>query len=263
MIMDLSDPRKNDRIKAVLAAALFEGALAYALLVGLGVRPPTAVSDPLQLVGLLPERPLPPQKKIVPPPKRTPQKEGAASPPNLRAKPTEIVVPPPPPMPLPVPPPIAAAPIAGPGSAPSAGAADIRGPGTGSGGLGNGTGSGNGGNGGGGGGTGDGTPPRWLKGRVKDSDYPPGARQAGIGGTVAVRYAVEIDGHATACAVIESSGNAELDQTTCRLIEKRFRYRPATDSRGRPVRTFIEEDHTWVAGSRPPTDPDNAPDGAN
>ncbi|MDB5692013.1 MAG: hypothetical protein JWO81_1076, partial [Alphaproteobacteria bacterium] len=254
VIMDLSDPRRNDRIKAALGAALFEGALAYAVIVGLGVRPPAVVSDQLKLVGLLPERPPIPPKKIAPPPKRTPQKEGAASPPNLRAKPTEIVLPPPP-MKIPVPPPVAAAPIAGLGSAPSAGAADIRGPGTGSGGLGNGTGSGNGGNGGGGGGGGDGGPPRWLKGRIKDSDYPRGAREAGIGGTVAVRYAVEIDGHVTGCRVIESSGNAELDETTCRLLQKRFRYKPATDNRGRPVRAFIEEDHTWVAGGHPPNEP--------
>jgi protein TonB len=244
MITALSDARRNDRIKAIAGALLLEGALAYALVMGLGIRPPSIVSNELKLVGLLPERP-PPPKKIEPPPKRTPQKEGAASPPNLKAKPTEIVRPPPP-LPIPVPPPVAAAPIAGPGSAPSAGAADIRGPGTGSGGLGNGTGSGNGGNGGGSGGEGDGSRPRWVKGEIKNKDYPRAAGEAGVGGTVAVRYTVETNGHATNCIITRSSGHADLDETTCRLIEKRFRYRPATDRNGRPVRSAIVERHTWV-----------------
>jgi protein TonB len=255
--MDLSDPRRNDRIKAAAIAALFECGLAYAVLVGLGMRPPPAVSDQLKLVGLLPERPPPPQKKVQPPPKRTPEKEGAASPPNLRAKPTEIVMPPPP-LPIRVPPPVAAAPIAGPGAAPSAGAADIRGPGTGSGGQGNGTGSGNGGNGSGGGGGGG--PPRWVKGRIKDKDYPRGAGEAGAGGIVAVRYTVQTNGRATDCVVTRSSGRADLDETTCRLIEQRFRYKPATDRAGRPVPSTVVERHTWIIHHEgDPEPPDDDP----
>jgi protein TonB len=251
--IDLSDSRKTDRLKAAAGAFLFEAALAYALIVGFGFRPPAAVTDPLKMVGLIPDRP-PPPKKVIPPPRRTPEKEGAASPPNLRAKPTEIVKPPPPPLPLPVPPPVVAAPIAGLGAAPSAGAAPVRGPGTGSGGLGNGTGSGNGGNGGGGGGRGTG--PRWVKGTLKNSDYPRGAAAAGIGGTVGVRYNVEVNGRVTNCIAERSSGNAELDEATCRLIEKRFRYKPATDAAGRPVRSVVVHNESWVIGDPPPGDDD-------
>jgi len=255
MVIDLTDPRKTDRLKAGAIAFLFEAALGYALIVGLGVKPMAVVSEPLKMVGLLPDRPPPPRKEVPPPPRPTPQKEGAAAPPNLRAKPTEIVRPPPPPLPLDLPPPVAAAPIAGLGAAPSAGAAPVPGPGTGSGGLGNGTGSGNGGNGGGSGG-GQGTGPRWVKGRIKDKDYPREAGEAGVGGVVVVRYVVETDGHASDCRVIRSSGHWDLDETTCRLIEQRFRYKPARDRNGRPIATVMEGRHEWIIGEPPDRDDD-------
>jgi protein TonB len=122
----------------------------------------------------------------------------------------------------------------------------VKGPGTGSGGIGNGTGSGLGGNGGGGGGgMGRGRPPRWVKGEIKDKDYPRNLAQAGIGGTVWVKFAVETNGHASDCVVTRSSGHEEFDETTCRLIETRFRYKPATDADGRPVRSYLVERHAW------------------
>jgi len=63
---------------------------------------------------------------------------------------------------------------------------------------------------------------------------------------VEVRYAVEADGRATGCRAIRSSGHRALDALACRLIERRFVYRPARDARGRPVRSIIEENHTWL-----------------
>lgn len=263
------DTRRNDRIKAAVGVVLLEAVLAYGLIVGLGARVPQAVTDRLQLIGILPDHPLPPEpkKKVVPLRKPSPQKkkaapkkEGAASPANLRATPTEIVTPPP--KPIPVPPPVAAAPIAGTGAASSAGASNVRGPGTGSGGVGNGTGSGLGGNGGGGGGgMGRGAPPRWIKGEIKDKDYPRESARAGVGGTVSVRFAVETNGRATDCVVTRSSGHEDIDETTCRLIEDRFRYKPGTDGAGRPVRTYLVEHHTWSI-QRPgdPEPPDDGPD---
>ena len=103
---------------------------------------------------------------------------------------------------------------------------------------------------------GDGQSPRWRSGRIKgSSDYPPEARDAGVGGTVSVRYTVETDGHVTGCVVTRSSGDASLDQTTCRLIEQRFRYKPSMDAQGRPVPSLVEENHTWSMErvDRPPT----------
>jgi protein TonB len=250
--------RRNDRIKAAAAAALLEAALAYVLITGLAARVSGVVTEPLQVFGVLPDPPPPPPRKTVPPPSSS-KPEGAASPPNLEAKPTEIVAPPPE-IAQPVPPPVAAAPIAGTGSDPSAGAAPVAGPGTGSGGLGNGTGSGNGGNGGGAGGNGRG--PRQVKGKIKDKDYPRGAGAAGIQGTVWVQFSVETDGSVGQCIVTRSSGSAELDETTCRLIQQRYRFKPARDAQGRPVRSQVVEDHNWIVHDEiPPPDapPPNAP----
>ncbi len=99
--------------------------------------------------------------------------------------------------------------------------------------------------------------PRWLKGNIKDKDYPRDLAQAGIGGTVWVRFAVETNGHATNCAVTRSSGHAELDEATCRVIEQRYRYKPAADRSGRPVRSWQTERQYWHIlqnGEREPDD---------
>jgi protein TonB len=67
----------------------------------------------------------------------------------------------------------------------------------------------------------------------------------GIEGTVKVRYTVTADGRATRCTILETSGFAELDQTTCRLIERRFRYRPALDAGGSPVPQDELKTYDW------------------
>ena len=145
-------------------------------------------------------------------------------------------------VPLPAPTPVIAAPIAGVGSAASAGSADVVGPGTGSGGEGDGRGSGGAGDGDGDGGAE--TPPRRIRGDIT-TPLSPGAAEAGIGGTVSVRYYVETDGHVSECEVTRSSGSAELDAATCGFIERRFRFRPARDGRGPPVPSAIIENHSW------------------
>jgi protein TonB len=241
--MKLVHSRNEDRIKGTIGAAILQGLFLYALINGLAVKIPAPIGDDLKLFGIAPEPPPAPLEKVVRH-RRSRIPEGAASPPNLRAKPTEIVAPPPV-LPLVVPPPVVTALIAGPGSDPSAGASDVRGPGTGSGGVGTGTGSGGNGNGEGAG-DGDETPPRWLRGRIKDSDYPRAAGEAGNSGTVSVRYAVGRDGRVSGCAVTRSSGSKELDETTCRLIEQRFRYAPSRDAHGRAVPSIVVEDHDWV-----------------
>jgi periplasmic protein TonB len=190
-------------------------------------------------------------------PERTPEKaeqsdtrrsrpRDAAAPPNLRAEPTAIVALPPI---VPLPSPVIAAPLPARGTAADAGAAALPGPGAGAGGQGDGRGGG--GEGGNGAGYG-GTPPRWRKGRIKDSDYPPGLGAAGISGTVGVRYRVGTDGRPFDCMVEASSGSAALDDTTCHLIESRFRFYPARDDEGRPVVVTIVERHSWLTVPDPP-----------
>jgi len=66
-----------------------------------------------------------------------------------------------------------------------------------------------------------------------------------------VRYFVNVDGRVSGCVVTRSSGNAVLDETTCRLIEQRYRYDPSRDADGRPVRSIIVVSQDWVLERMP------------
>lgn len=253
-------PTTTERVRAALPVAAIHALLALALVRGLASVPTAADADRVKLIDLaLP----PPVPELNPPPAPStgetdsrragaPREEGAASPPNLESRATEIVAPT-----RPAPSPLPAAAIAGTGARPTQGAAPVAGPGTGSGGVGQGTGSGAGGDGPGGGGEGgygDGRglrPPRWLRGRLRDSDYPRGLGEAGVRGRVGVRYVVETDGRVTNCSVTRSSGSSLLDDTTCALIEQRFRYDPARDRYGRPIRSNLIESYEWLVEDEP------------
>jgi len=255
MMAQVNTEKNRDRIKSAIGVAAFHALLGYALIVGLGYDVAEDVGENLKLFDVLPEPPPPP---VVEPARAEPRNEkpktenpeGAASPKNLKDTPSPIVAPPPV-IRLEVPPPIVAAPVAGQGNSASAGASDVRGPGIGSGGEGTGTGSGAAGTGtGGGGGGGTGRGLRWIRGSIRNSDYPPAAARAGIGGTVSLRFIVAANGRVTQCAVTRSSGNADLDSTTCRLIKERFRYKPTRDARGRAVPDTVTGEHEWEIRQR-------------
>jgi protein TonB len=245
--MATAERQKNlDRAKALVGVALFHAALGYALITGLGYEVVREISDNLRVFDV-PE-PVPPPIEEPPPPQPKAEKaEGEASPPNLVSKASPVVAPPPK-IKLKVPPPVVAAPVPKEGNDRSAGSANVPGPGTGSGGIGNGTGSGGSGTG-----TGGGIAARAEResGSLSgERDYPRAARKAGVEGSVAVRFTVEPSGRVSGCTVIRSSANAELDTTTCRLIEQRFRYRPARDSEGRPVPEVISRTFDWLLPQR-------------
>lgn len=223
------------RLAGAAGAAAVQALFAWVLIAGLTVGVSRGISDPLTLFAVTP--PPPPPKTVPEPPHASHRKSGKASPANLRAKPAEIVaprvdIPPPPPT-------VVAAPKPGPGTAPSAGAAPLPGPGTGAGGEGNGT-------GGGGDGDGDGgTSLELIKGHISDSDYPKEAYRDHASGTVYLRFIVGVNGRVTSCTVTRSSGNADLDNTTCRLIMERFRYRPSRDRNGKPYPDEVTGFHKW------------------
>ncbi|RYE04130.1 MAG: energy transducer TonB [Sphingomonadales bacterium] len=237
----------TDRRSRALSAtgALVLPALMILLLAqGLGVGVVPAERRAMQLIDFTIDPPPPepePERKR----ERTPREEGKAAPPNLVSRATEIAAPPPI-LPVPTVMPVAQAPAQG--SEATSGAAPVAGPGTGAGGDGNGTGSGGAGDGSGGGG---GTDLRLLKGDLYDSDYPDWAQQAGISGTVYFRFNVGTDGRVSNCTVTRSSGSARLDDLTCRLITKRFRYAPSRDARGRPYVDTVTGEQTWVNLDRP------------
>lgn len=227
--------RLSERARSAAAVAALHLAAGYLLLSGLGVVPAAEKPAPLKLIDL--PQPVPPP---APPPPRAERR--AEKRPQLReaqgspAPDPVPVVAPVPEVVLPVTSPVVAAPVPGDGADSRAGA--------GSGGTGSGSGSGGAGSRGGGDG-GVSSRARLLSGRLRDGDYPRSASRARAGGTVVVRFAVGADGRAGGCRVTRSSGHAELDATTCRLIEKRFRYAPARGADGRPVPDVMGWKQDW------------------
>lgn len=120
--MEASRERNRDRMRSAIGVAACHALLGYALVTGLA--PDTAVpaGQALRLFEVA-AGPLPPPHEDIAPANASPDPEGAASPPNLEARPTAIVVPPLK-IPMDLPSPVAAAPVAGAGADPSAGASD-------------------------------------------------------------------------------------------------------------------------------------------
>lgn len=240
---------RRERAGGAAGAAVLTLALGVLLVAGLAVRGQGVSAERgLALFRVVPE---PPRREATRAPQRDPRAEGEAAPANLRSRATQVAVPEPVvPIPLP-PPPLPVADKAADGVEATSGAADLPGPGTGAGGEGDGSGAGGRGDGRGAGDP-DATPPRWIRGRLRDSDYPADLAEAGVGGRVTVLYLVETDGRVSDCEVVGSSGVPRLDALTCRLIRERFRFRPSRSGAGKPVPALIRESHEWVFERLPP-----------
>ena len=224
--------------------------VAMLALLALGLNVERTAVTTLRLVSVdLAEAPQPTGQPKAPEPRaRKPAPRHEASPRNVRNEATAVVAPPVRPL---VVPPVVTAPQAGIGSAANNGASSLPGPGQGAGGAGNGLGGG----GLGGNGTGDGdgeavVGPRQTGGKMSYKDLPEGVLGLGQEASVDVVYAVNPDGRASNCRAEHSSGYPLLDNLACRLIEQRFRFKPARDRLGRPVRAWVEETHSWIARER-------------
>ncbi len=119
--------------------------------------------------------------------------------------------------------------------------------------TGNGTGTGSGSGSGGGHGSGHGTgkgsgtgpangitsspavPPRIIK--SYQPPYPSAERNAGVEGTVSIRFLIGTDGSVEDVNVTSSSGNANLDNAAVAACRK-WRFTPAKNSSGLPVRCY-------------------------
>ena len=163
------------------------------------------------------------------------EKEGAASPENIKNQATPVVAPKPR-IQLPVPVPVAPSQTPNEGAAPTQGAGDRPGPGTGAGGTGTGTGSGASGSGSGGGGEGIATRAQLMTPSLRNRDYPSDLRRRlSQGAAPFVIFTVQPNGRVTGCRTYQSSGDPAVDEMTCRLVTARFVYRPAYNRRGEPV----------------------------
>jgi periplasmic protein TonB len=76
-----------------------------------------------------------------------------------------------------------------------------------------------------------GNPGNWAN----TNDYPPRALQQEREGTTGFRVSVGPDGRVQSCSVTSSSGHADLDDATCKNIQRRGRFDPALDSNGQPT----------------------------
>jgi protein TonB len=76
-----------------------------------------------------------------------------------------------------------------------------------------------------------GNPGRWIT----TEDYPARALRSGEAGLTRYRLVIGSSGKVTACEITGSSGSAELDRETCRLLARRGQFAPATDSTGAKV----------------------------
>ena len=80
-------------------------------------------------------------------------------------------------------------------------------------------------------GTPKGNPGRWAT----NDDYPARAMREEREGTTGFRVTYGVDGRITSCDVTSSSGHADLDAETCKLIQRRGRFNPGKDRAGNPV----------------------------
>jgi protein TonB len=229
--------RPRERLGALAAVALVQLGLALVLFNGLRVD----VAGSAEAVQRLIEITLPSTPPPVPPPtppKPAPKREHrSSSAPKAEPKPLGGS---PGPQPAHAPASIKPVVTVRPSAAPSGG-------GSGSGpALGSGSGGGQGGQGYGGD-DGGGTDLVQIAGSIGQSDFPRDLRERGIGGRVEFTFTVEPNGHVGRCTVTRSSGVAELDALTCRLVQQRFVYRPSTDRYGRPIEDEVDGVYDWVA----------------
>ena len=83
-------------------------------------------------------------------------------------------------------------------------------------------------------------------GWVTNNDYPRSALTRGFEGEVTYAIAVDPRGRALDCRIVGSSGHDVLDGATCRLIQRRARFDPATDRNGADVTGTYRGSVSWV-----------------
>jgi protein TonB len=86
--------------------------------------------------------------------------------------------------------------------------------------------------------------PRGRGNALSEDDYPSASRRAEEEGVTRVRYVIGTDGRVSSCEVVQSSGFPRLDDATCQIIQRRFRFNPATRD-GQPVTETKTQPVRW------------------
>ena len=76
-------------------------------------------------------------------------------------------------------------------------------------------------------------------------DYPAEAVRKHHEGTIVFRATIGASGRVTKCDIIQSSGHAELDAVTCKLVRLRAKFKPKLDESGNPVEDIYESQANW------------------
>lgn len=80
-------------------------------------------------------------------------------------------------------------------------------------------------------------------------DYPSRALRNGAEGSVVAKLQIGPDGRVKSCNVQESSGDIDLDQATCQILQRRARFKPALDSVGNPTAgEYLTPRIAWSVG---------------
>ena len=85
-------------------------------------------------------------------------------------------------------------------------------------------------------------PSRWLT----DNDYRTSWIRKEMFGTASFTLSVGANGRVENCSITKSTGHSALDQATCKLVAKRARFSPASDSLGKPTTGTYSNSIRWV-----------------
>tara|TARA_R110001606_G_scaffold46100_4_gene118801 strand:- start:1178 stop:2047 length:870 start_codon:yes stop_codon:yes gene_type:complete len=86
-----------------------------------------------------------------------------------------------------------------------------------------------------------GNPGEWIS----PGDYPVAALREERSGAVEFQLQISETGEVTACNILESSGQADLDKASCRALMRRARFNPAKNASGQPVRSSYTNKVRW------------------
>jgi periplasmic protein TonB len=205
--------QSSSRTISIVIVAIIHAILGYAFVTGLGIQYIKKAAQQLNVVDVK-EEPPPPEEEPPPPPPDQP-----VPPPPVYIPPPVVSMPAPAPAiqsapaPVVLPPAPTAPPAPPPPAAPTVNKAASA----------------------------KGNPATWFS----TDDYPARALREEAEGTVGISWEINEQGRAENCRVTQSSGNADLDEASCRVLMRKARYTPALDQNGNPMRTTSSRRVSW------------------
>lgn len=202
----------SSRTVSIIIVAIIHAVLGYAFVTGLGMKYVKKAAEQLNVIDVKEEPPPPDEEPPPPPPEKQVEPPPVVAPPPIVQ--TPVMAPPiqtvrtPPPVFNPVP--VAAPPPPAPPTVSKA-----AGP--------------------------KGDASRWFS----SDDYPASALRAEAQGTTGMAFDIDTAGKVSNCRISQSSGNADLDETACRLMMRRGRFSPALDQNGSPIASSGTRRVTW------------------